>query len=460
MKKNLLCIFFALSLGVFSCQKKSEGVSTLDSSQNQPVAEKSDAILPIPEWDVPTKSYQIVAEKGGQIRLDNGTEIIVPSDAFVDTEGDKIEGNVDLQYREIHSIMDVIGSGIPMTYTEKGEKKNFVTAGMFEINGTAQGEKVAIAPGKSIQVNMASYNPSLEAKFYVLEKKTLKWKYVSESSIVAKAPPKKTKNPAKAIEAEQPILPERADDEAFKFDIQVNLKKFPELSSYKEIIWQYVPSETEGFDDPEKTENFYTEPWTSIQLEHYGQSKETYKLILASKTRTFTSLVKPVLGERSFAKAKKEYERTMKAYDKLMQAETAINAQQAAIQRQISLTSFGTYNHDLFYTAKEKVIANAVIQTQANEPIASNFPSYLIVKSKNAVIKYSAEGYDNYSNFTFDKADKNALIVMLPGKKIAVFNADAFIKAQNAKNLCVFNTSTSSVEIADLKDMAKIIEKM
>ncbi|MBY0424359.1 MAG: hypothetical protein K2Q22_01880, partial [Cytophagales bacterium] len=137
-----------------------------------------------------------------------------------------------------------------------------------------------------------------------------------------------------------------------------------------------------------------------------------------------------------------------------------IYVQQADIQRQISLTSFGTYNHDFFYSTKEKVIAKAIIKIQDGQGIASTLPSYLVIKSRNAVINYTADGYDNYNNFTFDKADKNALIVMLPGKKIAVFDQDDFRKAQNSKNVYVFNVDQPSIEIAHVKDMSKVIEQL
>lgn len=106
--------------------------------------------------DVPFYSFKFDAAKGTKISLDNGTSINVPKNAFVDKDGKTIAGEVELNYREFHNAADIIASGIPMHDPATGQYME--TAGMFEMKGNQGGDDISIAPGKDIEVKMASYN--------------------------------------------------------------------------------------------------------------------------------------------------------------------------------------------------------------------------------------------------------------------------------------------------------------
>ncbi|NJN77433.1 MAG: hypothetical protein HC803_03155 [Saprospiraceae bacterium] len=66
-----------------------------------------------------------------------------------------MKGKVDISYREFHDAAAIIASGIPMTNSE-GDKY-METAGMFEINGSQNGQEVGIADDKEIEVKMGSF---------------------------------------------------------------------------------------------------------------------------------------------------------------------------------------------------------------------------------------------------------------------------------------------------------------
>ena len=83
----------------------------------------------------------------------------------------------------------------------------------------------------------------------------------------------------------------------------------------------------------------------------------------------------------------------------------------------------------------------------------------LVMKSKKGLIKYTANGYDNFSNFTFSPTENNNLIVILPKKKIAVFSAEQFRNATANGKQCVFEMDETTT-IASLKDLSKIINSL
>lgn len=457
MQKTNWYIGLVLLAGLWSCSNPSSEVQQRSNASKTETNALAEAITPPFEGvEVPFNEFDVDATKGAEIKLDNGSQLIVPENAFVDDEGKPVGGTVHLKYREYHRAEDVIASGIPMSYQAPGseERKNFVTTGMFEIEGEADDKTVHIAPEKEIQVNMASYNADPESKFYVFDKATNEWKYVSESKI-GKMPAKE----GKLETVSKPKLPAKLDQEAFKFDISVDYKNFPELKAYKDVVWQYVP--IKGFEDPAKDNTFYDQEWIKIDLNSFDPEQSQYLLRLESKKRVFTAIVTPVLGERDYKKAKKNYDRDMEKYLANVEALTDMQMQSAEINRQVSIANFGTYNHDIFYKTAQPVVVNAEIQIEGQEALTTNnLTSFMVVKSKNAVIRYTGDGYDNYRGFTFDKKDKNSLIVLLPNRKIAVFKPSDFEKAMVDNKKYVFKVDQNTTEITSLKNLGDVIKSL
>ena len=111
---------------------------------------------PLKEINIPFTTFKVTAEKGGTLDFKTGSKLIIPKNAFADAQGKPLTGEVELRYREFHDAADFFVSGIPMTYDSAGTKYQFESAGMMEMQGYKDGEKVAIAKGKSIAIEMAS----------------------------------------------------------------------------------------------------------------------------------------------------------------------------------------------------------------------------------------------------------------------------------------------------------------
>jgi hypothetical protein len=453
MKKVGVFLRVALMAGVWSCTNvstKEHGEHMLEQEEKQVF---QSIAPPFKGVEVPQKTFKVQASQGTEWKFENGTQINIPEHAFVDKNGKTVEGTVTVQYREYHYVEEVMVSGIPMTYQapDNKEVEHFITTGMFEISGQYEGEEVQIAPHKKIEVNMASFDANPTANFYVLDKKTNAWNLVSKSVIA--------KRPVEAAKKETGDMPAKMDPDAFKFDMKVDYEKFPELGAYKNVIWQYV--EAKGYDNPETVPNFYEEVWAYANLEAYDVDKKQYQLILSSKKKSLVCIVTPVLGERDYRKVLKEHERKMKRYEADVAATASIRSNEAEITRQVQISEFGTYNHDVFAQVSEPVVVNAEIKIKGQEGMATrSLESFLVVKSKNAVIRYSGDGYDNYSAFTFGKEDENALIVLLPNKKIAVFKKEDFKKAKVDEKHYVFQVDQHTTEISSLRKMAEVIQSL
>ena len=101
-------------------------------------------------------SYAFNANQGGVYEYKSGSRLVVPAAAFVNDRGELIEGEVIIKYREFHDFIDFYLSGIPMTYDSAGTIYTLESAGMMEIYAEKDGQKVKVAPGKSIDVELAS----------------------------------------------------------------------------------------------------------------------------------------------------------------------------------------------------------------------------------------------------------------------------------------------------------------
>ncbi|TAH21148.1 MAG: WD40 repeat domain-containing protein [Cytophagales bacterium] len=127
--------------------------------------------------DVPFQTIAVENERNSTVKLANGTEIQVPEGAFVDKNGNPINGKVLLSYREFHNGADIIASGIPMTYKSENNSGAFESGGMFEIRGTHKGQKVYLREGKQLKVNLASFTDETNFNHYFLAENEVRTAY-------------------------------------------------------------------------------------------------------------------------------------------------------------------------------------------------------------------------------------------------------------------------------------------
>lgn len=138
---------------------------------------------PIAGVDVWKNTYTANPIQGGLVEYPSGTKIFIPANAFVDANGNQVKEEVTIDYREFRDPVDILVSGIPMVYDSAGQKGDFESAGMFEINASVNGKEVFLAPGKKVGVEFAVVDTASTFNFYRLDPAT-GWEYQSTTGKV------------------------------------------------------------------------------------------------------------------------------------------------------------------------------------------------------------------------------------------------------------------------------------
>lgn len=286
----------------------------------------------------------IEAETGGIYTHSSGTKLIIPANAFVHSDGRTVKGKVQIQYREFHDVADIFLSGIPMEYDSLGKKHNLESAGMMEVYAEQHGERLALAPGKGIDVEMTSrikYPKSAAAppryNIYKLDEEKRNWVFEGIDDMELVGDPFQDMFPsnedeiileleqrfANIAEKEQqaianiekenplpktPLKPKVSVTDQYTFDLDIDDAEFPELKVFKKIMWQSVKKG----DFTEATAN--TE-WTDIKLD--SKSKNEYELSLFNGDFKKTILVQPVLTGKEAKAAMENYEKHFADYQRI-----------------------------------------------------------------------------------------------------------------------------------------------
>ncbi|MFN0033318.1 MAG: hypothetical protein ACKVOR_14240, partial [Flavobacteriales bacterium] len=111
---------------------------------------------PVPDIDTHREYYAVDCSKRTVIFTErSNTQIDIPANAFVDKQGNAVQGDVQVDYREFRDPVDFLFSGIPMSFGDSTNQTFFRSAGMFEINASQNGNEVFLQDDKDITVNFA-----------------------------------------------------------------------------------------------------------------------------------------------------------------------------------------------------------------------------------------------------------------------------------------------------------------
>lgn len=158
----------------------------------------------------------------------NGSKLLVPANAFLDINGNIVEEQVDIQYREFHDPVDQFLSGIPMVYDSAGLNYTFMSAGMCEFRAYAGEEELQPNPDNPITVEMASFQNGTEYNMYTLNEQTGQWNNIGKDVVEEVEPP-----------ADPPNVPSYWDSYVETFDIGDDTGTQPELEQY--VGWLFQP---------------------------------------------------------------------------------------------------------------------------------------------------------------------------------------------------------------------------
>ncbi len=308
-------------------------------------------------------THSVDARQGGTYAFSGGSRLVIPSKAFMDDRGRLIEGDVDIHYREMHDYVDFFVAGIPMVYDSAGARFFLESAGMVEIFAVQDGERLRLAPGKAIEVELVSeivLPPDVDAapafRVYQLDTLNRTWTYRPvEHEQVLEAPSVDPNDPlywAKtalleeltAIEAgaeaqrrqirqslARPVAPVKpqplsSDQPSLELDFLDGVEiEGQDRRFYEGTIWQISPN------SPDFDPDVLSEVWADFQFRPVNNVE--YELTLLRGEEQEKILVTPVLSGDDYQRARQAYEEAYARYEaQLAEYEAAINRRLDSLQ--------------------------------------------------------------------------------------------------------------------------------
>ncbi|MEP7254308.1 MAG: hypothetical protein ABI666_00960 [Ferruginibacter sp.] len=295
-------LLFVLPFGFVSCNqadKKETKISTLSDNFIKP---------PVNGVDVPYEEYSVDAAKGDTLFYKTGSIILFPPNSFIDKNGNVIQGNVQVKYREFSNPIDFYLSGIPMDYDSVGKPYTFESSGMCEVLAYKDGVPVFVNPKSNPEINLASDNNSQNHNLYYLD--TVQKKWVGQgTSIVTELNNSKNKNQATTTtELAEPLKPEKANTKSPVIRIVIDPASFQELSIYDNLQFQLDANE-KNFSPKDAIDE-----WSNVELLK-GKNKGLYTVKFSNAKRTVSYSARPVLEGKDYDKALTVFNKKRKEYE-------------------------------------------------------------------------------------------------------------------------------------------------
>ncbi|MEM9921110.1 MAG: hypothetical protein AAF990_23615 [Bacteroidota bacterium] len=325
--------------------------------------------------------------KASSFKLENGSQLNIPQDAFVDAQGQPVRGSVDVKYREFHDYVDFFLSGIPMEYDSAGVRYLLESAGMIEIYAEKDGQRVNIAPGKEIKVELVSEvlvsaseaDKAPDYNIYVLDQINRNWVYKGKDAIevLSEERPtnvgpedvmkqkyqksldqiaRKNQEELAKIEATIPVVPkptkpEKANEEHPVFELNfedVQLESNPTASGtqkmvdeveddlaelrkqYANSMWQVNPAKNPDFNRAAAAGI----DWESMRLKPLNGND--FELTLIYGDNQMKLIVDPVLSGTDYDNAIEKFNDDMKVYlEKIAEREAALASLKDELSKEI-----------------------------------------------------------------------------------------------------------------------------
>ncbi len=131
-------------------------------------------------FDVDFTSIWVNSGQAKSYALPSGTVLKIPACHFTNANGDAIQGKVEIRYREMNDGVDFAVSGIPMTYDSAGQEYLFESAGMFEVQGWQNGQKVFVNPNCPITIEQKTVSSDGKFNMYYLDTVNRNWQFIGK----------------------------------------------------------------------------------------------------------------------------------------------------------------------------------------------------------------------------------------------------------------------------------------
>ena len=472
---GILVVFITLA----GCNKEKEKNKEKESFINPPI-EKMD-----PEFT----EFNVDNQTADTLELESGTKLFIPKNAFADSSGTAVTGNVNVKYREFHDALGIFLAGIPMEFETKGRRRNLQTAGLFEIRAERENSPLQMAKKKSVKVDLASRKAGKEYNFFGFNEETGEWDFMGYSESRENPEYQKTKEKIEKLKntTKMPL-----DSTHFIFDYtgvmdvyKYKMDKDPQNQNIKKRVKKYglewlkvendnminfrgnryvasfmVWKKLEGRTFPAwlKEEDYFNTEMKNL----YGN---VYSLEINEDENTYTGKVKCIMPLRSLLAFSPEYweNKYEEAMQKMKEEQERLRTE-AKVFRSFEVSEMGVYNFDRLYEAQEPLQVKANFKTgnlSGNENYELN-QVFCLPGNDETVISLERE---NWEGVWLDAEDENfRMVTILPGNELGMvpleeYRSLNFDSLQKVENPSVdFTIKTKGKEIKSKKQIEDLLQ--
>ncbi|MEL6251890.1 MAG: hypothetical protein AAFR87_07760 [Bacteroidota bacterium] len=307
--------YFAVLVALISVS-----VLVYQSSLKTPSTESAFILPPIPPKDIPLLEEGLRPQEAQSFTYENGTQIHVPANAFIDEDNQEVSGKVELRYREFRDAADIFIAGIPMDYDSAGKSYTLESAGMLEILAYSAGKPVYLKEEKTLEVEYFSPYKGVDYNVYHLDTVERNWNFegedlLRESLEESKFPDRPALEYILDREADTFLtrnvrIPNQKPGRVFQIALS-NAADYTLLSGKQNLIWEYI-----------QMPNF-VDPWEDGLLPNAAAiaRAKPYRaagVFLLELKGGGQFVARPLLDAQSFEVALAEYEEKLVAYKKAL----------------------------------------------------------------------------------------------------------------------------------------------
>lgn len=408
-------------------------------------------------------------QKACAIETSTGTVIHVPENAFVCENGDAVSGPVTILYREFHNPIDIFLSGIPMRYDSAGVNNIFESAGMIDIRAFEGDKPLKLAEGKSLDIEMISYDNDPGFNLYYLDTVKRNWVYVGKDKIVDNNPsghkniaevPSKTVRSEPVVETKSNFVkPMKADKSKNIFKVKYDEKQFPEFAIYQNIFFEVDESKS-AFN-----KSWYKINWDMIALKRVSMENNLYEIKLQKRDSIVKLMSHAVINEKEYESAIKTYQANTQSPKETSRSQVvkpnmsdamvadlkeSINSR---VTRSFSVFQLGTWNCDRPYPVPEMAsFTQAVVLVDDNtQKSVLCQQAYVVPLDMNMLLECSPD------KLLYMENHECICFAVTPDAGIIIIDSGEFKKAFTKKKKEMHGKCYESVAgIAELKKMVKV----
>lgn len=394
--------------------------------------------------------YNVNNANGGEFSYDSGSKFTVAAQAVCYEDGSQVTGTYQLRYREFRDQAEIAFSGIPMTYSEKGELMNFNSAGMYELRAEQNGKELSLQKPIVVDFNCTDQIERLD--FYALDDDKGEW--VKKNPIAFQNVEQNAK--AQADVVLEPFASNVAPETWSTIKIN-NANQ----SETEKLIW----SMKENGDKCIIT--FDEAAWKKMEA---SQKKDTAGLhLIASKDAKAMTITGSIEDKELLSAAVRRWENIFEMLKEqpVRQRINATNAQdQTSLVQEMNAghtypnivtglrsLSFGVYNCDQVYRIKNKSVLSPVyVDKSSGKEIGGTKVACLIDMSYNGSFSFHP------NHITCNPNGRNAVLLFTADNSIYLISETEFKEGVSTnKSRPVFEMTNMTASLKSPADLKKVL---